>query len=463
MRITSRISSSVSSSICCAFGGQALGLRRAPSPAGAPYPNPTRPAESRPQSGRLPPIELCALVLAVAFPLSAQMRLAELEQMALANNPAIAQAAAGTRAAEGRLKQAGLYPNPVLGANGEHVTPVIDGGSVGGFVEQRFVTGGKLGLAKQAAKQERLSAVEMQNAARLAVLTSVRTLFYRALGEQRLVELRREMADVAGRTAQTLAELNNVGQADRPDQLAAEIESGRALLAATLARNALDRTWREIAAVVNQPSLRPAALEGDLDALPKIDAEEKLAEILGSNPDLRTREIEVARSTALTRRARAENIPDIRFRGGVRYNREPIDGSAPRAIVGPEGIFDLAVDLPIFNRNQGAIAAAQAEAERARLAVDRERLEVRSRFAEVFRQYSDALAASQRYRDELVPKARQAFDMYSGNFRQMAAAYPQVLNAQRNLVQLQDEYIAELISAWAAAMEIEGMLVKSGS
>lgn len=399
-----------------------------------------------------------ALLLGLlALPLAAQTRLADLEQMALAN-PAIAQAAAGTRAAEGRLKQAGLYPNPILGANGEHVTPVIDGGSVGGFVEQRFVTGRKLGLAKQAATQERLSAVEMQNAARLTVLTSIRTLFYRGLGEQRLVDLRKEMADVTARTAQTLAELNNVGQADRPDQLAAEIESGRAQLAVKLAQNALDRTWREIAAVVNQPTMRATALEGDLDAVPRIDPEQKLTEILGNNPDLRAREIEVTRSSAITKRARAENIPDIRFRGGIRYNRELVDGSVPRRIVGPEGIFDLAVDLPIFNRNQGAIAAAQAEADRARLAVDRQRLDMRSRFAAVFRQYSDAVAASEQYRDELVPKARQAFDMYSGNFRQMAAAYPQVLTAQRNLIQLQDDYIAQLISAWTAAVEIDGLL-----
>ena len=41
--------------------------------------------------------------------------LAELEQMALSNNPTLAQAAAEIHAATGRKLQSGLYPNPTVG------------------------------------------------------------------------------------------------------------------------------------------------------------------------------------------------------------------------------------------------------------------------------------------------------------------------------------------------------------
>ena len=63
--------------------------------------------------------------------------------MALANHPALAEASAHVRAAEGRHLQAGLYPNPVVGATGDENSPgeVIRGGEFGGFVEQRLVTG----------------------------------------------------------------------------------------------------------------------------------------------------------------------------------------------------------------------------------------------------------------------------------------------------------------------------------
>src|SRR5260370_16061472 len=45
--------------------------------------------------------------------------LAELQQMALQNNPTFAQSAANIQAAEGRKKQSLLYPNPTAGYHGE--------------------------------------------------------------------------------------------------------------------------------------------------------------------------------------------------------------------------------------------------------------------------------------------------------------------------------------------------------
>jgi cobalt-zinc-cadmium efflux system outer membrane protein len=41
----------------------------------------------------------------------------------------------------------------------------------------------------------------------------------------------------------------------------------------------------------------------------------------------------------------------------------------------------------------------------------------------------------------------------------MAAAYPQVIITQRNLFQLQEDYIATLVSAWQRSVEIQGLLL----
>ena len=112
------------------------------------------------------------IVLAVA-PLWAQtpaqtpprtVTLQDLEKMALAGNPSLAQAEAGSHAALGRARQAGLYPNPILGATGDHNTPVFNGGSLGGFAEQRIVMGGKLGLSRHAADQDAAAAMEFMPA-----------------------------------------------------------------------------------------------------------------------------------------------------------------------------------------------------------------------------------------------------------------------------------------------------------
>jgi len=399
-------------------------------------------------------------VVMLAVPGMAQqaLTLAELERMAVAASPGLAQSQSEVRAAAGRALQAGLYPNPVVGASGDHVAggPVLRGGDLGGFVEQRVVMAGKLWLQRGAAEQGRVAAGHMQEAERLRVLITIRELYYRALGEQQIVAARQDMAEVASRTAKTRRELANLGQADRPDVLAADIEAQRAELGVTMARNALDRTWREIAAVVGRSDLAASRLDGDFEAVPKVDAEAALAAINAGNPELLAADANRAGADLQLRRARVENIPDIMVRGGVRYNRELI---APGEAIGTEGFFDIGVQIPLFNRNQGAIAAAGAEAERARLQGRRERLALTRRFAGIYKEYRDAVDAAARYRDSMIPAAREAYEMYVGNFANMAAPYPQVLTAQRNLFQLQEDYVTALIAAWRSAVAIEGLLV----
>jgi cobalt-zinc-cadmium efflux system outer membrane protein len=154
-----------------------------------------------------------------------------------------------------------------------------------------------------------------------------------------------------------------------------------------------------------------------------------------------------------------EKIPDILVRGGFRYS--PFLGRDLRA-VGMKGFFDVGIEVPLFDRNQGAIAAARAEVAEAEREVDRVRLSLRSRLAAVYQEYQASAQIVERYKTAMLPKARQAHEMYLGNFRNMAAAYPQVLIAQRNLFQLQHDYVQELIQVWRSAVEIQGMLLTGG-
>ncbi|MEX2261074.1 MAG: TolC family protein [Bryobacteraceae bacterium] len=396
-----------------------------------------------------------------------RLRLEDLERMALANNPTLGQAAAEVQAAAGRARQAGLYPNPIIGATGDEIArgPIIRGGELGGFFEQRIVTGGKLGLSRRVAEQDRAAAEAAEKGQRQRVLNAVRSLYYQALGEQKLLQVRTELARLAGQVVRISRELGNVGQADRPDVLAADIEAERLELGLVTAQNARERTWRQLAAVTGNPSLRPALLEDDLESVPRLDIEDALDRIYSESPELRAAEVETTRAGLALRRAQREPIPDVLVRGGVRYNRELLEQTAAgvRSPVGVEGFFDIGVQIPIFNRNQGAVAAARAEAERSRLDVERTKLALRSRLAEVYREYLNSMNAIERYRTRMIPKAQEAYELYRNNFQQMAAAYPQVLITQRNLFQLREDYIAALVEAWQRAIEIQGLLLTGGT
>ncbi len=68
----------------------------------------------------------------------------------------------------------------------------------------------------------------------------------------------------------------------------------------------------------------------------------------------------------------------------------------------------------------------------------------------------------ERYRTQVVPRARQAYQAYLVNFRQMAAAYPQVLIAQRTLFQVEVEYARALIQLRESAVGLRGFLLEGG-
>ena len=390
------------------------------------------------------------------------LTLDDLEKMALQGNPTLAQARARVQAAAGRKLQAGLYPNPVIGATGDENSPgpIIRGGEFGGFVEQRFVTAGKLRLQRGVAEQEEFQAQAADDAQRYRVLNSVRMLYYQALGDQSLVQVREELSKITGQAVEVTRQLLNVGQADQPDFLAARVETRRAEVALAMARNRRERTWRQLASMTGQQSLQPVPLKGDLESLPELELDSALAAILGESPELRAAEAGIVRNELALRRARVEKIPDIVARGGVRYNRELLElGLRP---VGVEGFFDVSVRIPIFNRNQGNVAAARADLEHARLEVDRVKLSLRSRLAEVYEEYQDSLALVEAYRVDVLPPAQEAYDLYLASFRQMAAAYPQVLIAQRNLFQLREDYIEALVNVQRGVVEIRGLLLTGG-
>ena len=394
----------------------------------------------------------------VSSAFAAGLRVEELERMAVERNPAVRRAEAQVLAAQGRQRQAGAYPNPVVGLNADEVNggPTIRYGEWGGFASQQIVTGGKRGLDRGIAGQDLAATKAMSNAERQRIVNAARALFYHALADQRLLDVRGELASIARSTGKISRELANVGQADQPDMLAAEIEEQRAELGLQMVGNARARTWREISALVDR-TLAPQPLEGDLDAVPKVDLDAILRVLEKHSPDLEQASALVARSELAVKRAEAARIPDIEVRSGLRYNRELLEIN--RRPVGLETFLDVGVRIPLFDRNRGNIAAAKAEREAARLEPRRVALLLHARLAAAYQDYVDSTQAVDRYRTEMIPRAETAYQTYLRNFRAMSAAYPNALNAQRTLFMLREQEVESLAAAWRSVVELEGLLL----
>src|SRR5579864_2244495 len=121
-----------------------------------------------------------------AVPEQKTMTLEDLQQMALQNNPTFAQSAANIHAAEGRKKQAGLYPNPTVGYQGEQIRGgSLHGGEQGLFVQQDIVLNGKLGLNRTIFDQELKQAETESEEQKVRVVTNVRMSYIQALAASR--------------------------------------------------------------------------------------------------------------------------------------------------------------------------------------------------------------------------------------------------------------------------------------
>jgi cobalt-zinc-cadmium efflux system outer membrane protein len=388
------------------------------------------------------------------------LTLEELQQMALQNNPTFAQSAANIKAAEGRRKQSGLYPNPTVGYQGEQIRGgAFHGGEQGFFVRQDIVLGGKLGLNKAIFEQELKQAETEADEQRVRVITNVRISYIQALAAQQTLELRQNLSKLADDAVETSHQLANVGQADTPDVLESEVEAQQAELAVTMAEQNQRRVWKALSAVVGNPRLPLTRLEGKLQDTPAIDSEELVEKIVNESPAVRIAELGVKRAEATLARAKRESIPDLQIRGGMQQNGELLtEGRA----VGLQGFADVGLRIPIFNRNQGNIATAKADVERAKHEVERVKLVLRERAASVVQNYSFSQTAVDRYKSQMIPRAQKAYEMYAKKYKQMAAAYPQVLIAQRTLMQLEVSYITALETFATSSASLQSYLLTDG-
>jgi len=420
---------------------------------------------------------LCTLTVAASaqeqprrdmLPSGPPMKLEDLEAMALKRNPTLAQAEAAVRAAEGRQRQAGLFPNPIAGYFVDEFAFRSPGETAehGAFIEQTIPLGGKLSKARNVFARERDQALINAEAQRLRITNSIRLLYYEALGAQRLVQLRGDLSQLARETVAITKELNNVGQADRPDQLQSEIEAERAEIDLLNAQNDWLGAWRTLAAMVGNPELPPATLEGNPeDDLAPLNETQLLETLLQQSPDVRVSRATLERARAVLARARAERVPDLFVRGGLGYSYDRFE-AAPFSLVGQrkglEGQLEVGVNVPLFNRNQGGIAAAEAEVAIAERDLERVQLLLRTRFAANFREYRNAQQIAERYRTQVLPRAREAYEINLKNFRAMMAPYPQVLTAQRTLFQIEVEYARALVQLRERAVGLRGFLLQDG-
>jgi cobalt-zinc-cadmium efflux system outer membrane protein len=242
--------------------------------------------------------------------------------------------------------------------------------------------------------------------------------------------------------------------------LQAEVEAEQAELALQTAKQDYQTLWQTLAATVGNPAMPPSRVDGNLEDVPHLDQQEWLARMLSDSPQVKYAQQDVDRANAALREAKKVPIPDLQISANVSQDNEPLETVNAKA--GVVSGAQVGVQLPIFNHNQGNIQRAKAELERSQAELLRQQLELRRQVSTLFREYTVASMTADRYRTSMLPRAQKAYELYSGNYQNMAAAYPQVLIAQRTLFQLQADYIRSLETVWMNALQIQSFGLSDG-
>jgi cobalt-zinc-cadmium efflux system outer membrane protein len=386
-----------------------------------------------------------------------------LEQfLALADkaNPTLEQAQENVDRSRQQARQISLPPDPIVGYSGDHIRGgEYHGGEQGAFFTQEFILGRKLALRRAIYRAEGKSndyALEVQRA---RIHNDVARAFFDTLAAQQSVVIRDRLLKVALDTDTNTHELSRVGQADAGAILTAEVAAEQAQVDFLSAQRMFIAKFAQLATYAGQRSLQIHPLTGTFVEPPDFDPEKYVERDVEESPLVRKAQADEALGQVRLKDARRERTPNLNVTAGEWYSGEEVN-SGKKA--GWESFVQAGVQLPLWNRNQGNIQTSKVLLDRAHSDVERTKLWTRNQTEPLAQEYLTAQFTAQRYRTEMIPRARRAYQLQVTKYQQMALEYPAVLTAQHLLFTLQLGYTEALNQEWHAAIALQNYALMNG-
>jgi len=378
------------------------------------------------------------------------LTLDDVRTRALAASPELVSGESEIRAREAHARQAGLPPNPELRTDLENVGGTGDRES---FEEtettvrlsQRIELGGKRGKRRRVAELGQALAGWDLEATKLAVVANATKAFAHALAAEARLRLADDLAATARRSAEAVATRIKAGGAPPAEAARARVASAQSDITRQRAARAVVSTRRQLAATWGDMDVT-ARLEGRLDQMSPLPTLPDLEARLDATPELARWTTELDERTSTMALEEAGRIPDVTVGAGPRYFSDNDDTAF---------VFELSVPLPVFDRNQGAIAEAAHRLEKARADRDAAARNARTTLASAWADLAAAHDQATSLRDAVVPAATRALDVVRAAYGQGALSFDDVLDAQRTLFELRVQYVDALEAVQVQTAEVE--------
>ena len=400
-----------------------------------------------------------AIFAAGAFAQPGTLTVEEAYRLAEAAHPSVPTAESRLAAGQAELREANalLWNNPSLSLEGSRRTAPATGSSGQRFREwaigfsQPFETGGQPAHRRTAAAAAREALAFAVSDARRRLRAEVAERFYRVLALQARMAVETEAERIAEEASALAQKRLRAGEDSRLDANLARIEAERVRNQAAAAREELVRSRGDLAALLGIPVAELRQVEGELDPGPAPPLE---SIDLAARADLLAARRFVQAARERVELARAERWPDVTV-GLVGGREGPYDGR--ESFVG----LGVSLPLPIFRRNEAAIARALAELTQAESEYRAALAAARAELAALLEQRALLAERVRRLRTEVIPAldenlalSRRARQVGEIGVTQLLVASRQIIDARRDLLEAQTELRAAA-SALAAATTLE--------
>lgn len=373
-----------------------------------------------------------------------ELRVEDAIGIAIENNPQLRAAGYRIDAASGRVVQAGLYPNPSLSFSGESIgADSGSGGETAYVIEQEIVLGDKLQRARDVARSDRSAAQAAFVAQEFAIATQVSGAYFKAVSAREQLTNHQELAALSTQLLDSVRSRVDAGSATETDRLRAEVINEQSQLELESAQYQLESAMRVLSSAIGLEQAIDLPLVSLIDSLPVVQSyEEIIASTLESNSKVSHARIAIERARNAHKLAQADSTPSLIASIGPRYS--DIDQETTMDV-------GLSLEIPLFDRNQGEIKATLSERLSAAADLQSVQLELLALVAEAWSDYQSSHSSAARYRELILPKAQQTFEMTQQAYQSGKVDYLRLLDAQQVVIESRLVYIRALEQLHQAA------------
>ncbi|AGE24094.1 putative metal transporter-like exported protein [Pseudomonas fluorescens BRIP34879] len=371
---------------------------------------------------------------------------------AFANNPDLAAAQWEIDIAQGGRQQAGLIPNPVASWDAEDTRRNARTTTV--KLSQTLELGGKrdarIDLATQAQVAAALTLEQQRNSLRADVIDS----YYGALRAQERLALAQRSLALAERGLVIAKGRVSAGKSSPVEATRAQVQLSEIRLEMNRAQVGLTDAYRRLAASTGSTAPDFDTVAAQKQAAPSLPPCAQLLARVEQTTQLRLAELRIRQGEASVNLEKAQRIPDLDVSIGSQY-----DASTRERI----NLVGVSIPIPLFNRNQGNVLAANRRADQARDLRNAVELRLRAETLQALALWRTANTEVQTFNQQILPAAQSAVDSATRGFEMGKFNFLDVLDAQRTLIAARTQYLtatAQATDAWVRLERIYGDLVQ---